>query len=53
MFFHPVYEGSVGLSVVLRRAVEAGDFVDGVGGEVKILMLLTFEAEVKCWQILI
>ena len=34
MFFHPVYEGSVGLSVVLRRAVEAGDFVDGVGGEV-------------------
>ena len=34
MFFHPVDEGSISLAVVGRRAVQAGDFVDGVGGKV-------------------
>ena len=34
VFFHPVDEGSISLAVVGRRAVKAGDFVDGVGGKV-------------------
>ena len=34
VFFHPVDEGSLSLAVVGRRAVQAGDFVDGVGGKV-------------------
>ena len=34
MFFHPVDEGSISLAVVGRRAVQVGDFVDGVGGKV-------------------
>ena len=34
VFFHPVNEGSISLAVVGRRAVQAGDFVDGVGGKV-------------------
>ena len=34
MFFHPVDEGSISLAVVGRRAVQVGNFVDGVGGKV-------------------
>ena len=34
VFFHPVDEGSISLVVVGGRAVQAGDFVDGVGGKV-------------------
>ena len=33
VLLHSVDEGSVGLSVVCRRAVQAGDLVDGIGGE--------------------
>ena len=29
------HEGSISLAVVGRRAVQAGDFVDGVGGKVR------------------
>ena len=34
MFFHPVDEGSISLAIIGGRAVQAGDFVDGVGGKV-------------------
>ena len=34
VFFYPVDEGSISMAVVGRRAVQAGDFVDGVGGMV-------------------
>ena len=34
VFFHPVDEGSISLAIIGGRAIQAGDFVDGVGGKV-------------------
>ena len=34
VFFHPVGEGFISLAIIGGRAIQAGDFVDGVGGKV-------------------
>ena len=35
VFFHPVDEGSISLAIMGGRAVQAEDFVEGVGGKVR------------------